>query len=168
MIQKGMFRSDLYFRINTFHIHAPSLSEIPEDIPLIADHIMSILKEEVGYNHASISKEAIDLLKRYRWPGNVRDLKNAVESALIMSKGRQIKPEHLPTRVKFHEDSGNINIQSKNSLKKMLEKTEKKIIEQTLRSVRGNKVKAARILGLHRSSLYEKIKQHNVDTSRHV
>jgi len=168
MIQSGTFRSDLYFRINTFQIHMPSLREIPEDIPLIADHIMSLLKEDVGYNYIAVSKEAMELLKRYTWPGNVRDLRNAIESALIMSKGKQINPDHLPRRVKFSEDSGNITIQSKNSLKKMLEETEKKIIEQTLRSVRGNKARAAKILGLHRSSLYEKIKHHKVHEFRHV
>jgi len=159
---KGTFREDLYYRISSFHIDAPSLRSIPEDIPAVARHLMSILNQEVGSYPTDISDEAMEMLKRYQWPGNVRELKNVLERGLIMARGGQLKPEHLPGRITRLEMLNEGFIRPGGSLRDTLTDVERQIIVDTLRSVGGNRIKAAKILGIHRSSLYEKMKQHSV------
>jgi transcriptional regulator with PAS, ATPase and Fis domain len=162
MMEKGTFREDLYYRISSFHIDAPSLRAIPEDIPAIARHLMSILNQEVGSYPTDISDEAMEMLKKYQWPGNVRELKNVLERGLIMARGGQLKPEHLPGRITRFEMLNEGFIRPGGSLRDTLADVERQIIVDTLRSAGGNRIKAAKILGIHRSSLYEKMKQHNV------
>lgn len=162
MMEKGTFREDLYYRISSFHIHAPSLRSIPEDIPVIARHLMTLLNEEAGSYPTEISEEAIRLLKRYQWPGNVRELKNVLERGLITARGGQIKPEHLPGRITRLERVNGGYIRPDGSLRDTLSDMERQIILDALQSAGGNRKKAAKILGIHRSSLYEKMKQHNV------
>ena len=162
MMNKGTFREDLYYRVSSFQIHAPSLRNIREDIPVIARHLMSILNQEVGSYPADISEEAMEMLKNYQWPGNVRELKNVLERGLIMARGEQLRPEHLPGRITGLEMMTDGLFRPNGSLKERLAGVERQIISDTLRSVGGNRLKAAKILGIHRSSLYEKMKQHNV------
>ncbi|MCP4343625.1 MAG: AAA family ATPase [Desulfobulbaceae bacterium] len=159
LIEKDTFRKDLYFRINVFNIQAPSLRQMKEDIPLIANHLLSHLKTEITWGPSGISEEAMALLKRYSWPGNVRELRNVMEKASIIAKGDTIGPEDLSEQVRHCIDAGDrpIDYPSGGNLKKILEETEKKVIEDVLRSVQGNKTKAAEILGIHRTSLYDKL-----------
>ena len=106
-----------------------------------------------------ISDEALELMQRYSWPGNVRELRNVMEKASIIARGNMIMPEDLPEQIRHGDDEG----QGQNdtplvgNLKQILEETEKKVIEDVLRSVQGNKSKAAEILGIHRTSLYDKL-----------
>lgn len=162
MMGKGMFREDLYYRISSFHIHAPSLRSIPEDIPVIARHLLSLLNEEVGSYPTDISNEAMKMLSKYQWPGNVRELKNVLERGLITARGGQIKPEHLPGRIARIERMNEGFIRPDGSLRDALADMERQIILDALQSVGGNRKKAAKVLGIHRSSLYEKMRQHNV------
>jgi len=162
MMKKETFREDLYYRISSFHIHAPSLRNIREDIPVIARHLMSILNQEVGSYPTDISDGAMEMLKKYQWPGNVRELKNVLERGLIMAKGEQLKPDHLPGRITGFEMMTDGFVRPHGSLRETLTDVERQIILDTLRSVGGNRIKTAKILGIHRSSLYEKMKQHNV------
>jgi transcriptional regulator with PAS, ATPase and Fis domain len=162
MIKNGAFREDLYYRISSFHIHAPSLRSIPEDIPAVARHLLSVLNLEMGTSVTEISDEAMALLKKYPWPGNVRELRNALETGLIMTKDNQVRPEHLPLRISGSGTMSEGLVRSRGSLRETLADVEKQVIVDTLRSVKGNRLKAAKILGIHRSSLYEKMKQHNV------
>ncbi len=162
MMEKGIFREDLYYRINSFHIHAPDLRSIREDIPVIARHLMSLLNQEIGSYPTDISDEAMEMLKRYHWPGNVRELRNVLERGLIMAGGEHLKPEHLPAWITRFEKINDGFIGPHDSLRETLADVERQIIVDTLRSVGGKKIKAAKILGIHRSSLYEKMKQHNV------
>ncbi len=158
LIKKGLFRTDLFFRINIWNIHAPSLRRIREDIPLIAEHLLALLKSEIGWGPSGISPEAMDALKNYSWPGNVRELRNVMERASIIAKDKLIHPEDLPDRVRssIHESFGRPKNHVGN-LRQILGETEKKVIEDVLRSVQGNKTRAAEILGIHRTSLYEKL-----------
>jgi transcriptional regulator with PAS, ATPase and Fis domain len=158
MMEKGTFREDLYYRISSFQIYAPSLRSIKEDIPTITHHLMSILNQEIGAPPPEISDEAMELLKKYQWPGNVRELKNVLERGLIMAGNEQLKPEHLPSRVTKFKTMHDRVIQHHGSLREKLAELEKQIIMDTLHSVGGNKIKAAKTLGIHRSSLYAKIK----------
>ena len=159
LIKEDRFRIDLYFRINVFNILAPSLRQMREDIPLIANHLLSQLKSEISWGPSGVSEEAMDLLKRYSWPGNVRELRNVMEKASIISKGDMIRPENLPEQVRHCTDEGQRqnDCPLEGNLNQILEETEKKVIENVLRSVHGNKTKAAKILGIHRTSLYDKI-----------
>ncbi len=159
LIKEDRFRIDLYFRINVFNIQAPCLRQIREDIPLIANHLLSHLKSEISWGPSGISQEAMALLKRYSWPGNVRELRNVMEKASIIAKGDLISPEDLPDQVCHCIDAGceSIDYPLGGSLKQILEETERKVIENVLRSAHGNKTKAAEILGIHRTSLYEKL-----------
>ena len=95
LIKEDRFRRDLYFRINVFNIQAPSLRQMKEDIPLIANHLLSHLKTEITWGPSGISGDAMELLKRYSWPGNVRELRNVMEKASIIAKGDKIGTEDL-------------------------------------------------------------------------
>jgi len=162
MMKKATFREDLYYRISSFHIHAPSLRDIPEDVPLITRHLMSNLNQEIGAAPTDIADHAMEMLKTYKWPGNVRELRNVLERGLIMARGEQLNPEHLPERITGIWGKDHSPIQNMGSLRTTMAEVEKKIIVDTLQSVNGNRIKAAKILGLHRSSLYEKMKHYGV------
>lgn len=159
LIKEEKFRIDLYFRINVFNIQAPSLRQLTEDIPLIANYLLSQLKSEISWGPCGISEEALELLKRYSWPGNVRELRNVMEKASIIAKGNLILPHDLPEQIRFCNERNQKQNGSSlgGNLKQILEETEKKVIENVLRSVEGNKTKAAEILGIHRTSLYDKL-----------
>lgn len=160
LIKEEKFRIDLYFRINVFNIQAPSLRQIPEDIPLIANHLLMQLKSEISWGPSGISEEALELMKDYSWPGNARELRNVMEKALIIAKENMILPDDLPEQIRVKKDGVPEQNDSPlvGNLKHILAKTEQKVIEDVLRSVKGNKTKAAEILGIHRTSLYDKLK----------
>jgi transcriptional regulator with PAS, ATPase and Fis domain len=159
LIKEDKFRIDLYFRINVFNIQAPSLRQMTTDIPLIANYLLSQLKSEISWGPSGISEEALELMKRYSWPGNVRELRNVMEKASIIAKGNMILPDDLPEQIRLCNDRSQEQNNSSlgGNLKYILEETEKKVIEDVLRSVQGNKTKAAEILGIHRTSLYDKL-----------
>lgn len=159
LIKEDKFRIDLYFRINVFNIQAPSLRQMTADIPLIANYLLSQLKSEISWGPSGISGKALELMKRYSWPGNVRELRNVMEKASIITKGNMILPDDLPEQIRLCNDGGQEQNDSSlgGNLKHILEETEKKVIGDVLRSVQGNKTKAADILGIHRTSLYDKL-----------
>lgn len=161
LIKEDKFRIDLYFRINVFNIQAPSLRQMTADIPLIANYLLSQLKSEISWGPSGISEEALELMKRYSWPGNVRELRNVMEKASIIAKGNMILSDDLPEQIRLCNDQDQEQNKSSlvGNLKYILEETEKKVIEDVLRSVQGNKTKAAEILGIHRTSLYDKLKK---------
>lgn len=159
LIKENKFRVDLYFRINVFNILAPSLRRMRDDIPLIANHLLAQLKSEISWGPSGISEEAMELLKGYSWPGNVREMRNVMEQASIIARGSLIRPEDLPEQVHncAYADKQSNDYPLKGSLKQILEETEKNVIENVLQAVHGNKTKAAKILGIHRTSLYDKL-----------
>jgi len=162
MIKKGMFRMDLYYRINIFHIHTPSLREIPEDISLIAFYMMSALKDEMLWCPTSIADDAIELLKRYQWPGNVRELRNILERTMISAKGEQISADDLPSRIRYGSSTTEEVKTPVGSLRQVIADAERNAITETLRVAGGNKAKAAKMLGIHRTALYQKMRRHNI------
>jgi len=168
MVRKGDFRMDLFYRINILSIHAPRLRDIRDDIPLLAAHLIGLLNEEMGWGASAISPEAMEELKNYDWPGNVRELRNVIERAMIIAKERLICPEDLPERVR-RAGTGELSLTSTTAapragnLRLALAETERQVIVEALRSAGGNKAKAARTLGIHRTSLYEKMKTHGLD-----
>ncbi|HQL89890.1 MAG TPA: sigma 54-interacting transcriptional regulator [Syntrophales bacterium] len=168
MVRKGDFRMDLFYRINILSIHAPSLRDIRGDIPLLAAHLIGLLNEEMGWGASAISPEAMEELKRYDWPGNVRELRNVIERAMIIAKERVIRPEDLPDRIRGGAGAVSIPPAASRSpragnLRLILAETERQVILETLRNAGGNKAKAAKMLGIHRTSLYQKMRMHGMD-----
>lgn len=154
-VAQRLFREDLFYRLNVITMTLPELRERMSDIPLLADYYM---RRYQGRSKAhAVSPAAMDILLSYGWPGNVRELVNAVEYAMVMSKGSQIMPEDLPESVqgKSAETKG-----SHDSLS--LRDTERELIVKTLRECRGNKHLAAKMLRIPRSTLYSKIQKHNI------
>jgi transcriptional regulator with PAS, ATPase and Fis domain len=173
MVRKGDFRMDLFYRINILSIHAPSLRDMRGDIPLLANHLIGLLNEEMGWGASAISPEAMEELRNYDWPGNVRELRNVIERAMIIAKERMIRPEDLPERLRSSDTengalSSTVSVPRTGSLRSILAETERQVILETLHRAGGNKTKAAKMLGIHRTSLYEKMRQHGMDPDADV
>ncbi len=153
-IKQGRFREDLYFRINVVNIHIPPLKDRPEDIPLLVDHFMKLFKEKMRKPIKRISPAAIAVLRKYPFPGNARELENAIEHAFVMCNNEEILPEHLPLNI--------INKAENNKRQVQNESSEKNMLEEALKRNRGNKTRAAVELGMHRATLYRKLKMHGI------
>lgn len=159
MMQERRFRSDLFYRLNTIIIHLPPLVERGEDIPLLVEHFLKKFSTEMNKTVLEVAKEAMDLILSYRWPGNVRELANAIERAVIFSRGGKIRPSDLPPGVQM----GYAESPSEPVLDNLsLESVESRHIGEVLKLAKGNKSEAARMLGIHRLTLYEKIKRFNI------
>lgn len=148
-IAEGTFRRDLYYRINVVNIAIPPLRERPEDIPLLVNHFLAAFRKKSGKSIERIAPEALGLLRRSPLPGNVRELENAVEHAFVMCHGVEITPDHLPPHI-----AAEIVPPAAESVSV----DEKAIILETLNRYRGNRSKAAMELGMHRSTLWRKMK----------
>ncbi|MDR2618051.1 MAG: sigma-54 dependent transcriptional regulator [Treponema sp.] len=152
-IEKGSFREDLYFRLNVVNIHVPPLRERKDDLPLL---ITAFLKDFAAENRKTI--EGIDdraraSLYAYDWPGNIRELRNCMESAVVMTRGPLITEEDLPPTLRSKTEDGWIRI----PLGTSMEESEKIIIRDTLSANKGNKSKTADILGIGRKTLHRKL-----------
>jgi DNA-binding NtrC family response regulator len=152
-IREGIFREDLYFRLNVISIAMPSLSKRKEDIPLLAEHFLHRFVQETNKTIDKISREAMDELMLYDWPGNVRELENAIERAVVVGKERQMLPGDLPILC-----YGPFHAPQNNSLKEV----EKNHIRQILTDNDWNIARSAKILGIDRSTLYSKIKRYDI------
>jgi len=149
-IGSGKFRKDLFYRINVVNIDIPPLSQRPEDIPLLSNHFLKIFREKSGKSIERLSPRALAVMRRYSFPGNVRELENAIEHAFVMCHGSEIEMEHLPPHITANNIAGTAHIPQ--------ERREKDIIIETLRRYNGNKSLAAVELGIHRSTLWRKMK----------
>lgn len=151
----GIFRQDLYFRLNVISLHLPSLSERVEDIPLLASFFLKQSAKRAGKKIDGFSDEAIGLLTRYPFPGNIRELENIVERATALAKGGRIEPADLPPDLQdFHAFTFN-----RAGGLKTLEEVTQDYVEWVLSQVNHNKTEAARILGIDRVSLYRRLKR---------
>ena len=156
MCQKGSFRYDLYYRLNVMSIQIPPLRERIDDIKILIDFLLKKLSYKLSKTHIHISPEALDSLEGYHWPGNIRELENVLERAIILADKGIIRPDQLAIPVKI-----NLNKSNKNNelLKTVIENAEKDTIVSCLNRVKGNRSETARILGISRSSLYDRIKR---------
>ncbi len=152
-IKDGIFREDLFYRLNVISIHMPSLNKRKEDIPLLAEHFLHRFIQETNKNIDKIDREAMDELMLYDWPGNVRELENAIERAVVVAKDRKILPEHLP--IFCHEP---LHAPRNNTLQEV----EKAHIRQILIDNDWNIARCAKILDIDRSTLYSKIKRYDL------
>jgi Nif-specific regulatory protein len=142
-VKEGRFREDLYYRLNVYSIYLPPLRERKTDIPLLADHFIEKYAAAHGKDVRRVATSAIDMLMSYHWPGNVRELENCIERAVLVCEGGAIHAHHLPPTLQTAEVSGTLPRQS---LKEALEAYEKDLVLDALKSARGNRAKAARLL----------------------
>jgi DNA-binding NtrC family response regulator len=159
-VHDGRFREDLYYRLNVFEIGLPPLRERGEDIELLINHFLDLLNPPLASRITGVSDRALELLRRYPWPGNVREVRNVIERAMILARGTtRILPAHLPDNLKFPASG-------KQAWSQTLSQVEEQHIIQVLDSTGGNIQRTAKILDISRSTLYAKLKIYNVHPSR--
>ena len=152
-VAAGTFRSDLYYRLNVVHIHVPPLRERKEDIPLLIAAFIKEFMEENAKQITTIEPKARAALYAYDWPGNIRQLRNCLESAVVMSSDDTIRLSDLPEPIREAEQNSSIRIQ----IGTPLAEAERHIIMETLAAYNGNKSKTADILGIGRKTLHRKL-----------
>ncbi len=162
-IAAGTFREDLYYRLNVFSIHLPPLRERKSDILLLAEHFLEKYENEHGKRIRRISTPAIDMLMSYHYPGNVRELENAIERAVLACDSNVIHGHHLPPTLQTAEVSGTV---TSLSLSSAVEAFERDMIQDALKSTRGNIAKAAKMLDSTERILGYKIKKFGIVPSR--
>jgi DNA-binding NtrC family response regulator len=158
-VREGRFRDDLFYRLNVISIHIPPLRERREDIPLLAETFVERLAHELGKEVTGITEGALRVLMNYDWPGNVRELENTIERAIVTSKSTMITEEDCAF-------VGSLRVQEAQEWNvptdMTLEDAENRIITATLKRTHGNISEAANILGIDRSTLYDRLKKHNL------
>ncbi len=162
MVRQGGFRQDLYFRLNVVNLHIPALSARRDDVPLLAHHFLAKHAALMGKTVGELAPDALDLLRAYDFPGNVRELENILERGVALSNGHRIDPAHLPDDLRelsirtFRKKAGRIPT---------LEKQEQDYIAWVLQEAGGNQTLAAQMLGIDRVSLWRKLKRYEVEKS---
>jgi len=151
LVNKGVFREDLFFRLNVITISIPPLREREDDILILANHFADRFARELSRKTPRFSDRALEVLKNYYWPGNVRELENVIQRLVVMTDGDIIDAPDLPPLMRFSplRETG---------FNRTLAEVEAEYINNVLASVGGNKTKAAEILGIDRKTLREKIK----------
>ena len=157
VVAQGKFRDDLYYRLNVFTISLPALRERKKDIPTIADHFLHFFARKTGVKIEGISKEFLDQLQQHEWKGNIRELKNIIERAVILAEGPALTVEDLPSelRVTNSRMTGAISAFDLASI-------EKQHIQRVLGHTQGNKTEAARLLNIGLTTLYRKIEEYKL------
>ncbi|MDF9795899.1 two-component system response regulator HydG [Catalinimonas alkaloidigena] len=169
-VKEGEFREDLYHRLNEFQIKVPALRERKADIPEFVDHFLNQSNHELGKEVKGIEPEVLEKLEEYHWPGNIRELKNVIRRAVLLTTGEKMSLETLPPEIispvsnEMEQQNHTSSVNPHNpDLKAIQEKTEKALIEETLIKVKYNKTLAAKMLNIDRKTLYNKLKRYNLD-----
>jgi two-component system response regulator HydG len=163
-VAEKKFREDLYFRIKGVTITIPPLRERREDIPLLIHFFLQNAAERYGKEVDGIAPEAQQALMSYAWPGNVRQLKNAVENMVVLSTGNKLDADTLPHEVRPANRTGEVSLAGgiNNLVGISLEQAEKELIRNTLKLTNGNREQAAKILEIGERTLYRKIKEYDL------
>jgi len=156
LVALGEFREDLYYRLNVIRIELPPLSERREDIPLLVDHFVRRFSSATGKDIRGLSREALAVLMRHDFPGNVRELENAIEHAFVLCRGRTIEPRHLPPEISRARSVTHA------ARRDALGEAEAAAVKAALERAGGNRERAARELGIHRVTLWRKMKRHGL------
>jgi two-component system response regulator HydG len=159
-VKAGRFREDLFYRLNVIPIHLPPLRKRKEDIPLLAEHFFDIYREKNKSSSKGFLPKTLDLMIRYEWPGNVRELENVVERAVLLCRDEYISAHDLPPEIQGAEgkDQSLVSIPSGMTIKEI----EKEAILQTLAETGGSRTQTARILGVSRKTLQNKLKEYGI------
>jgi Nif-specific regulatory protein len=162
-ITQGTFREDLFYRLNVFAIYIPPLRERKPDVLLLADHFLQRFSSEHGKDIRRIATPAIDMLTAYHWPGNVRELQNVLERAVLVCDGQVVHAHHLPPTLQTAEASGTVmNV----SLKDAVDSFERDLLQDALKSARGNRAKAARLVRTTDRIFNYKVRMLGIDWKR--
>ncbi|MGB3584977.1 MAG: sigma-54 dependent transcriptional regulator [Tunicatimonas sp.] len=167
--KEGHFREDLFHRLNEFQISVPPLRDRVQDIPLFLNHFLQQSNQELNKNVSGFIPEVVEKLQSYYWPGNIRELKNVIRRAVLLTPEDTITLTVLPLEITspatVAATSENLPVSnfSNPDLKAIQEKTEKALIEETLIKVRYNKTQAAKVLNIDRKTLYNKLKRYNLE-----
>ncbi|GAB6281564.1 MAG: sigma-54 dependent transcriptional regulator [Ignavibacterium sp.] len=169
-VQKGNFREDLFYRLNVARIKIPPLRERKDDIPILAYSFVKEFSNSIGKTVKTIHPDTIDLLKNYYWKGNIRELRNVIERAMLMVEGDELKSHHFRF---LEEEKISDEYENKFILKIppkgiTIDQVLKSLILQTLEITKGNQVRAAKILGLTRSKLRYRMEQLNIEISKKI
>ncbi len=183
-VRQGTFREDLYYRLNVFPIQVPALRERHEDIPALLEHFIKRFNAQERMSINGANHETLDMLKAYNWPGNVRQLENAIFRAMILSDGHMLKPQDFPqisgelpefttkaeggfsallTKPQETEDDEKVRFLDRDGHLRTLEEIERDLIEFAIENYSGHMSEIARRLGIGRSTLYRKVREHGVD-----
>lgn len=185
MVEDGRFRRDLYFRLNVFTIKLPPLHERGDDVLLLIDHFRKRFGHELGKPEVEVSPEATALLRAYPWPGNIRELQSVLKQSILQTSGSVLLPDFLPPHVRkpptpatgsdpggeFDWDSfvaGRIAANSENLYAESVERMEREVLVRVLKHTGGNQLQAARILGITRGSLRNKIRTLGITIAKSV
>ncbi len=164
MVAEGTFREDLYYRLNVVSINLPGLRERKEDIPLLVKHFVDIVCKDNDRNVLQITPQAMDLLEKYDYPGNIRELRNTVERMVVLARGDTLDTADLPPQIRDHKDNVHVlakaSAATEESVKLDLGGNERKLIEQALISAKGNRTRAAEILGISRRTLHRRLNEY--------
>lgn len=164
MVAEGTFREDLYYRLNVVSINLPGLRERKEDIPLLVKHFVDIVCKDNDRNVLQITPQAMDLLEKYDYPGNIRELRNTVERMVVLARGDTLDTADLPPQIRDHKDNVQVlakaSAATEESVKLDLGGNERKLIEQALISAKGNRTRAAEILGISRRTLHRRLNEY--------
>jgi transcriptional regulator with PAS, ATPase and Fis domain len=160
MLATGRFRKDLFYRLNVISLHIPPLRDRPSDILAISDHFLEQTAKEANLEGLSIDKEAERALRAYAWPGNVRELTNVLERSVSALEGKTIRTTDLP----FYVPRGTrpTDPRQPTSLREMQARAEREAIWAALKEADFQKARAARILGIHRTLLYKKMRKYGL------
>jgi len=159
LAKEGKFREDLYYRINTVVINVPPLRERKDDIPILIRHFYNRIGSKAG-NKTAIDKKALELFYNHDWPGNIRELENVVENAILLNKDHKITADTINENIK-RSNTNNPNSKENNKAVPLMD-LEKEALLRALKDVNGNISKASKILGIDRSTLYRKIKKYKI------
>ncbi len=163
MVTEGKFREDLYYRLNVLQLAVPPLRERKEDIPLLGEHFVEKYAERLGRPKMIISREAMRSLLDYRWPGNIRELENTIERAMVLADGERIELDGLPERLRDDTAQRALPLLGDDlSIKKASRAIERELIRRSLEKTGGNRTKAAELLEISHRALLYKIKEYGL------
>ena len=162
--RKENFRQDLFHRINEFRIYLPDLVERKDDIPDLANEFLLEANIDLDKKIKGFTPEAMKQMLNYKWPGNVREMKNIVKRAVLLCDTQHIDPKHLQLNMKFDLASYRIPevLGPGFSFNRIMDEVEKELIKKALKQTRGNKSKASSLLGINRKALYRKLEKHKL------
>ncbi|HID55902.1 TPA: sigma-54-dependent Fis family transcriptional regulator, partial [Candidatus Poribacteria bacterium] len=166
-VKAGRFREDLYYRLNVIPLNEPPLRERKEDIPLLAEYFLNKFAKQYNVEPKKLSPRAISALRRYDWPGNVRQLENVIHRAFIMVDSDMIDLDDLSEEVKSDSETSSLKFETQIEIPEegiSLEEVEKQLILSALKKAKGNQVWAARLLGISRRRLQYRMEKYGIDS----
>jgi two-component system response regulator HydG len=158
MVEQGAFRQDLFYRLSVVPVELPPLRDRREDIPLLADHFLQHYAQKNRKTVRGFHRQSLDLLTAYHWPGNIRELENTLERAVILCLGDRVTPHELPASVRGADTVVAPPMPAGMSLKE----AERELVLRTLADTEGNRTRAAEILGISRQTLLNRLKEYGI------